>query len=284
MHRTTFTICLASFSLAAVAQTITSVQDGAWTDPAVWDCVCVPSLTSDVQVLHHVTFGSGLSFGPSLLIAPGGHLEKIGPGYVQCLQPCSLHVEGLFSALYYMGLGVPVVLSGSIVAPGVYFAGDVQMTGGTVEVTGNFTTAAGITVDGYGQICAGDSTNIQGPLTGTIDICDQTPTTMNPPFVDGGSSFVGPGITFCQGTACSSSVTPMLDPSDVTVLTVGGAYVINAPVEDAVLTDISGRRCAVRTTIADGTVVVEPRTEASGIYVLSFRLANAWRSLRLVRE
>lgn len=284
MHRTTFTIYLASFGLAAVAQTITSVQDGAWTDPAVWDCVCVPSLTSDVQVQHQVTFGSGLSFGPSLVIGPSGHLEKIGPGYVQCLQPCSLNVEGLFSALDYLGLGVPVVLSGSIVAPGVYFAGDVQMAGGTVQVTGNFTTAAGITVDGYGQICAGDSTNIQGPLTGTIDICDQTPTTMNPPFVDGGSSFVGPGITFCQGTACTSSVAPTLDPSDATVLIVGGVFVIHAPVEDVVLTDISGRRCAVRAMMADRTVVVEPRTEASGIYVLSFRLADGWRSLRVVRD
>lgn len=283
MNRSLLLALLAVPSLTAYAQVVTSVQDGAWSDPATWDCTCVPSMTSSVVVLHHVTLSAGLAFGPSLTIAPGGHIEKNAPGYVGCLQPCSLNVAGLFSSTGYLALGTPVELSGTITAFDVYFAGNVTMTGGTVQVTGNFTTAAGMTVDGYGQICAGDSTNIQGPLTGTIDICDQTPTTLNPPYVDGGASFVGPGITFCQGQACTSGTGSLEEAPGYDVVFVGRDYLINGPVREVMLTDIGGRQCEVRTTVSSGSTKVEPRTAAPGLYVLSFRTADGWRSLRVVR-
>lgn len=284
MNRTLLLALLAVPSLTTHAQVVTSVQDGAWSDAATWDCTCVPGMTASVVVQHHVTLSSGLSFGPSLSVAPSGHIEKNAPGYVGCLQPCSLSVAGLFSATGYLALGTPVELSGTITAPDVYFAGNVTMSGGTVQVTGNFTTAAGMTVDGYGQICAGDSTNIQGPLTGTIDICDQTPTTLNPPYVDGGASFVGPGITFCQGQACSSGIASLEEASGADVVFVGSYYLVTGPVHEVMLTDIGGRQCEVRTTADSGSTKVEPRTTAPGLYVLSFRTAEGWRSLRVVRD
>lgn len=284
MIRAALVTLLALASPSFHAQVVTSVQDGAWTDPSTWDCACVPAMNADVVVMHHVTLSAGLSFGPSLTISSGGHIEKNAPGYVGCLQPCSLNVAGLFSSTGYLALGTAVELSGTITAFDVYFAGNVTMTGGTVQVTGNFTTAAGMTVDGYGQICAGDSTNIQGPLTGTIDICDLTPTTLNPPYVDGGASFVGPGITFCQGQACTSGTGPLEDASGADVVFVGGDYLISGPVHEVMLTDIGGRRCEVRTTASSGSTKVEPRTAAPGLYVLSFRTADGWRSLRIVRE
>lgn len=59
--------------LPSKAQTVTSIADGSWDDPATWDCACVPSIGDTINVDHLV--GMGQDFASSsggLFIGAGG--------------------------------------------------------------------------------------------------------------------------------------------------------------------------------------------------------------------
>lgn len=282
------TVLAASAAIVTLqGQVITSVQDGAWSDPATWDCNCVPPVPAEMVVMHNVDLSGGLSFSPSLTILASGQLQQISPGYIYSQGP--MIVAGTLSSPGYLAPGCPVILSGSILAESLYLGGGMQMMGGFVQVSGNFTQAAGATVDGDGQICVGDSSNIQGPLTGTIDLCDLTPTTTVPPFVDGGASFVGPNITFCQGAACAMGVQDRavgLELSGYPVpaineLTVSGVF--KGSVEVRVL-DALGSVSSVRWERRDDRMTLHIEDLVPGLYLVQVRNAGRSGVLRFVKE
>lgn len=286
MQRAFLSLLTGSAAILLSAQTITSVQDGAWSDPATWDCNCVPPVPADMVVMHNVDLAGGLTFSPSLTILPSGHLQQVSQGFIYSQGP--MIVAGTLSSPGFLAPGCPVILSGSIFAESLYLGGGMQMMGGFVQVTGNFTPAVGMTVDGDGQICVGDSSNIQGPLTGTIDICDLSPTTTVPPFVDSGANFIGPNITFCQGSACSASViemdhvtltaTPNPATDHVRVAGVKGA------VRAVVLVDLAGRTTPVGWRSAgDGSILMELDGIPAGLYLVRLTDASGVHVVRLQR-
>ena len=282
------TVLAASAAIVTLhGQVITSVQDGAWSDPATWDCNCVPPVPAEMVVMHNVNLSGGLNFSPSLTVLASGQLQQISPGYIYSQGP--LIVAGTLSSPGYLAPGCPVILSGSILAESLYLGGGMQMMGGFVQVSGNFTQAAGATVDGDGQICVGDSSNIQGPLTGTIDLCDLTPTTTVPPFVDGGASFVGLNITFCQGSICAMDVNDLSARLELNAypvpatseLTLTGAFNGNV---DLRMLDVLGSTKAVRWEQRDGRLTLQLDGLAPGVYVAEVRSEGRRAVLRFVKE
>jgi hypothetical protein len=157
-----------------------------------------------------------------------------------------------------------------------------------VSTPGNFTSGTGFAVDGFGSICAGDSTHIQGPLNGTVDICDLSPTVSDPPFIDEGAQFVGPDVTFCLNSSCATNLEhrspgfpvhmfPLPATDRVTIDPAGGM------VEQVSLYDVQGR--IVRTlgpwnTL--GAVVLDVSDLCDGTYVMRLSVSNALRILPLV--
>lgn len=285
------TTCCGLLGGALNAQTITSVQDGAYSDPATWDCSCVPVVPATVIIQHHVTVSGPLFFGSSLQVAPGAHLEQLAPGSIQCFEPCGMIVAGTLSAANYMGTLCPVTVSGTWLAGGGLYAGlGLQLSGGTLIVNGNFSNGAGTTISGSGQICIADSSNIQGDVTGTIDICDLTPTTTVPPFVDGGAGFIGPTITFCQGTACSTGLGEPLENAPLSVspnpamhmATVRG---VHGRVNGLALVDGAGRIVqAPWWPAADGAAVLELDGVAQGLYVVRVTDDAGTRTVRMRKD
>lgn len=281
----------AAIVVALHGQTILSVQDGAWSDPATWDCNCVPPIPANVFVMHHVTFGGPLVFGPMLFVSPPGHLEQLSPGYLYCNPGGGLEVNGLLSTANYLATGCPLLVTGTVMAGGGLYAGlGVQLDGGTLLVNGNFSNGVGSTIDGIGQICISDSSNIQGPLTGTIDLCDLTPTTTTPPFVDGGASFVGPTITFCQNLACATGVKEQREGLSLE------AFPVPTTAELVLSGAFQGRtevfvRDAVGALVhvpwqqqVEGRIVLRVDGLAEGLYVAEVRNAGRSGVVRFVKE
>ncbi len=290
MQRAILSLFAGSAATLLSAQTITSVQDGAWSDPATWDCNCVPPIPANVFVMHHVTFSGPLVFGPMLFVSPPGHLEQLGQGYIYCNPGGGLEVNGLLSTANYLATGCPLLITGTVMAGGGLYAGlGVQLDGGILQVTGNFSNGVGSTIDGTGQICITDSSNIQGPLTGSIDLCDLTPTTATPPFVDGGASFVAPTITFCQNSTCGTGV--MEQPTGIAL----EAFPVPAASELVLSGAFQGRtelfvRDAVGALIhvpwqqqVEGRIVLQVDGLAQGLYVAEVRNAGRSGVVRFVK-
>ncbi len=259
-------------------------MNGAWNNPATWDCNCVPSSNSTVTVAHHVTSSTTVNGYASITVTPAGHLELTGGGSLWATQ-CV--VQGIVSCPVYLGLG-PMTLSGIVNASGIYLWGDLHMQGGTVSTPGNFTSGTGSAVDGFGSICAGDSTHIQGPLNGTVDICDLSPTVSDPPFIDEGAQFVGPDVTFCQNSSCATRV----DQSTLS----NALKVFPTPASDRVTIDPAGsivqqvslydaqgrivRTLGPLNTLA--AVVLDVSDLCDGTYVIHLSMSNGVRSYPLI--
>ncbi|MCC7502393.1 MAG: T9SS type A sorting domain-containing protein [Flavobacteriales bacterium] len=291
MIRTLAAAAVLAVSSPVISQTIMSVQDGAWTDPATWDCTCVPPIPSNVFVMHHVTFSGPLGFGPMLFVGPPGHLEQLSPGYIYCNPGGGLEVNGVLSTTNYLATGCPLLITGTVMAGGGLYAGlGVQLDGGTLLVTGNFSNGVGSAIDGMGQICITDSSNIQGPLTGSIDLCDLTPTTTTPPFVDGGATFVAPTITFCQNSLCATGVKEgdtVLDVEAFPVpasneLTLTGAFHGKA---ELLLHNAVGELVQVPAhRQVDGRIVLQIDALAQGLYLIEIRNNGLRGVVRFVKE
>lgn len=76
------TVLAASAAIVTLhGQVITSVQDGAWSDPATWDCNCVPPVPAEMVVMHNVNLSGGLNFSPSRSPSwpPGRPLHRSAP-------------------------------------------------------------------------------------------------------------------------------------------------------------------------------------------------------------
>lgn len=275
---------LVAFTTPLRAQTVASVVDGDWSNPTTWDCNCVPGFTSAVTVAHHVTSSTTVNGYTSIVVSPAGHLELSGGGSLWATQ-CV--VQGIVSCPIYLGLG-PMTLSGIVNASGIYLWGDLHMQGGTVSTPGNFTSGTGFAVDGFGSICAGDSTHLQGPLTGTVDICDLSPTVSDPPFIDEGAQFVGPNVTFCQNSTCSTGLQQRSCKDAVHVFPLPAAEQFTIDVQRGSLQQIDLFDAQGRITKATGPLeassfaVIDVSDLREGAYVLRLRMEDGMRTLPLI--
>lgn len=266
------------------AQSLISVADGVWSNPTTWDCNCVPSFNNAVTVAHHVTSSTTVNGYASIMVTPTGHLELSGGGSLWATQ-CV--VQGIVSCPIYLGLG-PMTLSGIVNASGIYLWGDLHMQGGTVSTPGNFTSGTGFAVDGFGSICAGDSTHLQGPLTGTVDICDLSPTVSDPPFIDEGAQFVGPNVTFCQNSTCSTGLQQRSYKDAVHVFPLPAAEQFTIDVQRGSLQqidlfDAQGRIAKATGPLeASSFVVIDVSDLREGAYVLRLRMEDGMRTLPLI--
>lgn len=55
-------ILILSLPFLINSQTATSVSNGAWTNPATWNCMCVPLMGHSVTINHTVTLNTSMSF------------------------------------------------------------------------------------------------------------------------------------------------------------------------------------------------------------------------------
>ncbi|MBK8341155.1 MAG: hypothetical protein IPK99_14685 [Flavobacteriales bacterium] len=74
---TALTLPLLLTCAAHAQQTINSVTDGDWWDPATWDCNCVTPDNALVTVDHHVTIDGGVNKSSgSLTVTAGGVIDN----------------------------------------------------------------------------------------------------------------------------------------------------------------------------------------------------------------
>jgi hypothetical protein len=198
------TLLALAVSTSLYAQTVVTVQNGAWSDPATWDCSCVPAPGNSLVIMHSVQILGDLTFSfPQVQVTTTGEITMSFPGTVQL--GGTFIIEG-----HVILIGTITNVGGTIDVPGFFEVvgvftndGDLIMDGGLMQVEGDFINTLG--VSGDGGICVYDSTDNQGTITGTVDICDATPTTAVPPIVDANSGTIAGTVTYCQGGLCGWS-------------------------------------------------------------------------------
>lgn len=268
------------------AQTITSVQDGPWNDPATWDCLCVPPGPTDVLVAHQVDFTGTQYMANTLTVLPGAELSQAGSGNVVAQ---FLDVQGTMTSTGWMVTYGQTTVSGTLSAVSFYAGAGLTLQGGTVLITSNFSQGAGQTVDGTGSMCIGDSTNIQGPMVGSIDVCDLTPTTTVPPFVDVGAIYVASSITFCQGSVCSTSLPEAREPSALSVTpnparTWAHINGLKGPANAVLLVDLAGRTVPMGWREVANGIELGLDAVVPGAYVVRVADASGVRVVRMWKD
>jgi hypothetical protein len=216
--------------LTSKAQTVTSIADGLWDDPATWDCGCVPAAPAVVNVLHHVSSTQVTMFDLSieLHVLAGGLLDLSSHSFVQGQGATIKTVDvggemivsiaGLTNAIINGSLtgSGEIYLYGGVTIGGVVsatnvrcYSGDIVLNNGSVHASGAFNMSGLLgALSGAGQICASDSLALSYcTVSGTIDLCDLSPTVTVPPFVDWcDNCTVASTVTYCSGSSCLASV------------------------------------------------------------------------------
>lgn len=239
------------------AQVVTSVQNGFWTAPTTWSCNCVPTAANTVLVEHSVELSGNTVFDhPQLNVSTGGEIHMAFPadvtfaGGIVVMEGHMLLIGEIDNA------GALITVSGFFEAIGQFNNdGDLFMDQGLMQVEGDLSNFDSI--DGDGAICVYDTTDISGSITGTVDICDGTPTTATPPIVDVNTGSIAGTVTYCQSGQCAWSgsvgegagAAPMLVP----VPSDGPVAVIGLPAGDQaiVVRDAIGR--AILTLRSNGS-------------------------------
>jgi hypothetical protein len=98
--------------------------------------------------------------------------------------------------------GGTISVSGTLEVVGSFVNnGELIMDGGFFQVEGDLQNI--LLIDGDGSICVYDSTNNEGSINGTVDICDATPTTSIAPIVDQNTGTIAGTVTYCTNSVCS---------------------------------------------------------------------------------
>lgn len=269
------------------AQTITSVQDGDWYDPTTWDCNCVPALQA-VEILHTVQLTGNTKLNMlAIHVAAGAKLTMDAP-----------HL--LFMLHQVVNDGI-MLLAGSVDVDGeLYNNGIVQIDGdflshGLLDMGGWGTLVTAVnmemggTISGQGHICVSGTTVNYGIIQDEVDICDLSPTTATPPFIDNNTGgTVAATVTFCAGGVCSVGLPERTEPQDLIAwpnpadeqLTLEGlppALTCTLTVRDAM-----GRIVALSAVRIGDRLQLDVAGLPAGIYSLLVSAPNFARSVRVV--
>src|SRR5262245_37561278 len=130
MIRTTTLLCCLTAGSCAMAQT--SIANGEWTDPATWDCSCVPS-SGNVTVQHTVELTQDVFVMGDLHVAPGAQVD----GH-----------DGWLNVYYNLGVGQAFQNNG-LVEVGDLFIGDISTNNGSCLTRGLYFTGDSLINNGY---------------------------------------------------------------------------------------------------------------------------------------
>lgn len=260
------TLIAALLFTPAHAQVVTSVIDGNWTDPATWDCLCVPD-TEVVLVQHHVAItGDLLFYFDSVHVAPMASLWMPDTNFIIVFG--KIQNEGLMDMRGHFDIIGDMAGSGTTVMHGVFHNfGELTMGPGcTVQVEGDLVNEGVIT--GEGSICITELTYNNGLLSGLIDFCDLSPSTASNPIIDVNSGTVTDDVTYCTNSACWAGMpASLVQRIPVYPLPAGEEVFLSIPgAEQVLLTDAHGRAVPFSWYRQGGQVVIVRGGLSEGMY------------------
>lgn len=274
------TLSFISTAILASAQTVNTVQNGDWFAASTWSCNCIPAASSSPVIMHSVTLNSDLFFSfPQTQVTSTGEITTPFP--VNVMFGGVFIMEGhVFIAGTVSNAGGTLDIVGFFEVAGNFSNnGDLVMDGGVLQVEGNFINLA--SVDGTGSICVIDSTTNEGDISGTVDICDASPTVFTAPFIDENTGTIAGTVTYCSNSACATGImdgslarislgpNPANDRVQLHGLLAGSTYLI---------IDATGRTCTLGSASSDRTEV-DVTALASGAYRVQVRTADGSRTL-----
>lgn len=159
---------------------------------------------------------------------------------------------------------------------------------GWINVSNGDLVVEGI-LDGNGCVRVYGLTENQGTITGTIDLCDLSPTTTVPPILDVNAGTVTAGVTFCAGTGCITEIAerdplssimimpvPVNDRCEVRGIPPGHVNVKVLGVDGTPILSASGP--------ADDRMILDLPNLAAGVYLVRVRTDLGERSIPIVVE
>ena len=270
----------------ALAQTVTSVQDGDWNDPTTWDCVCVPELDT-VEVMHTVQITTNMKWTMQMVhVNAGATLTMDAPHLLVTLE--GVVNDGLMLLAGYVDSDGELYNNGVIDVDGSFLTHGLLVMGGWGTILTAVDMEMGGTISGQGYICVSEATVNYGSIQGQVDVCDLSPTTSTPPYLDNHTGTVAASVTYCTGGAChvgmpEESTLENLRAWPVPVnaqVTLDGLPV--GPTCTVEVRDAVGRVIPVRTMRYGDRVDVEMALLPVGVYALVLSTPSETRSVRVV--
>lgn len=193
-------LCFSFLPVLVSAQaTTTSVQDGAWDDPATWDCACIPEVHNAV-VIHDVRIDGNTFLMQRVHVMPLGRLFM--DLYFSVVIMDTVINDGLMELIGDIDVDWALLNNSAILIEGVMHNDGVIVMGGpnaliALDNIGNYDT-----IEGEGRICVAENSENTGTIHGLIDFCDGTPTVGAPPYIDVNTGTVAGSVTFCSQGSC----------------------------------------------------------------------------------
>lgn len=278
---------LLCFATMASAQTVVSVQDGDWNDPATWDCNCVPVMES-VDVQHTVQLTSNMKMVmPTLHVADGAALITDGPLLVIMLE--EVVNDGLMLLAGYVDVDGELYNNRIVQIDGQFFSHGILAMGGWGTLLTAVDMEMGGTISGQGRICVTGTTVNYGIIQDEVDICDLSPTASAPPYIDINTGTVAPTVTFCEAGSCTSGIAEhgldgvTLGPNPASdQLTLSGLADSQPTMLE--LRDATGRLVLMDPFLSGGQRSIDVSRLPAGPYVLSMTTWGEKRSLMVMVE
>ncbi|HTF02374.1 MAG TPA: T9SS type A sorting domain-containing protein [Bacteroidia bacterium] len=219
-NATLFIALVAASSLFATTRT--SIQSGVWTNPAIWIPNGVPDQFDDTIIVNtDVQFNENLQSSQSLFrITPFGSLTSLSQDTFSVLGGIMI-IEGYFrmgefdvagadSVINYSAIVVDGdmnqnrrfvnTVNGQVCVDGALISTAPLVNHGSMSA-GSWNTAGAVSGNG-GQFCVQGSFANSGAISGSIDICDASPSGVG----DSNTGTIAGSVTICQVGPCGQCV------------------------------------------------------------------------------
>lgn len=164
------------FSSYGYGQVITSdTFMGNWNDSSIWDCNCIPTSANDVILdFGHQIDLTGFAYAKSVTINDGAAITCYDTMSVLTIEEdfVMYDCDGWYDGIIHIGQDFKLL-----------------------------TSVGGISGQ-YGRFCVADSTISGANITGTLDICDLSPTSAT---LDVNTGTIQPSVTFCTSGVCPTN-------------------------------------------------------------------------------
>lgn len=270
-------------SLMATSQVVQSVTNGPWNLPSTWDCACVPGPGQTVVVAHSVEIlGTIQLMHPQVIVTAGAEITMSFPEAVTI-------ATDLLNDGHILMIGTVLMIGqftnnnfaefiGELVSDGTIING----TGALIQVEGDLTNH--FQMQGSGFVCVTDSVVNTGSISGTLDLCDQSNTAQQPPFIDSNTGTVAPTVTFCDLGPCTTGINGSGGGAGLRTVVAGDVLTVLGGEAGAVLElfDARGRRVMPPLPLASDLVRVPLHGLADGSYRAVLRTDKYRRSAAFV--
>ena len=257
-------------------------------------------------------------------VLSGTHHQNFGVDSIGTMADLNIGCNGNFSALVVSGDATNITFSGEnahflgnasfaqfavgyncgvdgdmiITGPSNFVSGQIQVGGALViQDVVNLVDSTALfwaqhlfnygSIFGDGSFCITDTVINSGFVYGNIDICDLSPTTTIPPFIDGGQGPIASSVTFCMGGYCAVGIAESAEGPDLHlfpnptsgVVTLKGAS-IGTMYE---LMDLHGR-ILIAGRVDPDQQLIATESLTPGVYMLRTRSGNTSATVRLVKQ